>query len=572
MDAEAAAPGTDWLERAARALAACPSGLGGAILLAPWPHERDSWLDRLAALAGGSAPGRLPPGTEPERLTGGLDVLASVRRGQPVRVPGLLERHRGGLLVVPQAGRTPAELRAPLLQALEGEAVGIVALEDDPAERVHPALVDRVAFLLAVPARWRPEPLLDEGREAVARARERWSRVQVSPDQVRTLVERAARLGIASLRAPRLAVRTARVLAALAGRTETAAVDVEEAAALVFSGRTATALPDPPDAEGVPEPGEATPPPPDPAPQAGEDASPEAEGEAAPPGSDGADRQVETERLRIPPELIRPPEASGRARGSAAGREGAQGRGGERGRTVGTRSGEGGRRGRLHLIETLRAAAPWQPLRRSGTSTERLDVRAQDLRLRVIERPAATLTVFVVDASGSQARARLGEAKGAVELLLADSYRRREQVALVAFRGREATVELPPTRALARARRVLGGLPGGGGTPLAAGLRLGRLLAERALREGARPRLVLLTDGRPNVDLAGSGDPVRAAADALLEARRVGAAALPCLLVDTGVRPRDSVADLARALGARHVRLPRADAHTIRAAVAGVPS
>jgi magnesium chelatase subunit D len=81
-----------------------------------------------------------------------------------------------------------------------------------------------------------------------------------------------------------------------------------------------------------------------------------------------------------------------------------------------------------------------------------------------------TTTIFVVDASGSAALHRLAEAKGAVELLLADCYVRRDRVAMLAFRGKGAELMLPPTRSLVRAKRSLAGLPGGGGTPLAAGM------------------------------------------------------------------------------------------------------
>jgi len=97
-------------------------------------------------------------------------------------------------------------------------------------------------------------------------------------------------------------------------------------------------------------------------------------------------------------------------------------------------------------------------------------VRRDDFRVRRFAERAEATTIFAVDASGSAAAARLAEAKGAVELLLAEAYVARTQVALVAFRGTGAEAVLPPTRSLARAKRVLADLAGGGGTPLAAGL------------------------------------------------------------------------------------------------------
>jgi magnesium chelatase subunit D len=82
--------------------------------------------------------------------------------------------------------------------------------------------------------------------------------------------------------------------------------------------------------------------------------------------------------------------------------------------------------------------------------------------------------------------------------LLRDSYRRRDRVALLTFRGREATVVVPPTRSVQLASRRLSQLPVGGQTPLAAGLdAVAELIRRERWREPARrPLLVVVTDGR----------------------------------------------------------------------------
>jgi magnesium chelatase subunit D len=185
---------------------------------------------------------------------------------------------------------------------------------------------------------------------------------------------------------------------------------------------------------------------------------------------------------------------------------------------------------------------------------------------RYKSQPRAT-TVFVVDASGSAALNRLAEAKGAVELMLGECYIRRDQVALLAFRGTTAELLLPPTGALARARRCLGSLPGGGGTPLAAGMEAASALAETLRRQGETPKLVLLTDGRANVALDGVMDRSRAMADAERVARRLRASGLPVLVIDISPRPQPEAARIAAAMGARCLALPRADAAALNRAV-----
>ena len=211
--------------------------------------------------------------------------------------------------------------------------------------------------------------------------------------------------------------------------------------------------------------------------------------------------------------------------------------------------------------------------RRPGSghgATRRIEVHPDDFRIVRFRQRTETSIVFAVDASGSTALHRLGEAKGAVELLLADCYVRRDHVALIAFRGREATLLLPPTRSLTRAKRCLAGLPGGGATPLAAGIDAAATLADTERRRGRTPVIVLLTDGRANMTRDGSGGRQRAETEAMASARAPRDAGFTVLLVDTSPRPNPFARTLADVMHARYVPLPRADASTLSRAVRSV--
>ena len=227
------------------------------------------------------------------------------------------------------------------------------------------------------------------------------------------------------------------------------------------------------------------------------------------------------------------------------------------------------------MLATLRAAVPWQRLRvceraQAGLppSAARLLLQRDDFHVRRHQSPLQTTTVFVVDASGSQAVQRLAEAKGAVELLLADCYVRRDQVALIAFRGDGAQTLLPPTRSLVRARRALSALPGGGGTPLAHGIDAATALAlQLQSRAGGRAQIVLLTDARANIDRAGRPGREAAMQDAMAAARRLAAAGLRCLLIDTALRPQPATRAMAQAMAGRYLALPMGQAAAVSRAV-----
>jgi magnesium chelatase subunit D len=199
-------------------------------------------------------------------------------------------------------------------------------------------------------------------------------------------------------------------------------------------------------------------------------------------------------------------------------------------------------------------------------------VRKEDFHVARFRQLGQTTTVFVVDASGSAALNRLAEAKGAVELLLADCYVRRDSVAVLAFRGKGSEVLLAPTRSLARAKRSLAGLPGGGGTPLASGIDAARLLAEQIRRKGETPILVFLTDGRGNIARDGSPGRPKAAQDARAAATELRSAGITSLLVDTSPQAQPVARQLAADMGAQYLALPYAGAQSVSQAVRGVIS
>jgi magnesium chelatase subunit D len=236
---------------------------------------------------------------------------------------------------------------------------------------------------------------------------------------------------------------------------------------------------------------------------------------------------------------------------------------------MGVRSGALRAGDRLNLSETLRAAAPWQRVRRAGAPGALIRVRPEDFRVRRFVQRRDSTTIFAVDASGSAAFQRLAEAKGAVELLLAKAYVSRARVALVAFRDRGAAVVLSPTRSLTRAKRSLADLPGGGGTPLAAGIDLALDLALGEKAKDRTPLLVFLTDGRANIARDGAPGRSLAEQDALAAARRVRAVGIGAAFIDTSPRPQPGGDRFAAAMGAVYAPLPYADADAVSALVDG---
>ncbi|MGJ3230813.1 MAG: magnesium chelatase subunit D [Oceanicaulis sp.] len=553
--------------RLAAGLLAVDPGLGGAVVAARAGPARDAWLDLLRALMGEDTPWRrIPANINDEALLGGIDLAATLKTGKPVMRDGLLAQIRGGTGVMAMAERAEAGLAARLAAALDGpEPPMIVALDEaaDPDEGAPGALTERLAFHLDLSAVSLADLENEDGldvdvdAESVAMAKVRLTHV-LNGEAERALTETALALGIDTLRAPILALRAARAAAALYGLDEISEAEAAIAARLVLAPR-ATRIPQPEEAE-APE---------DRSNEDGENATPEAEDDARGGGEelrapdDMTELTLEAARAAIPEGLLVKLKAGPGASKGGAGKAGAARKEGLRGRPAGSRRGTPGDGRRLDLMATLRAAAPWGRARRKGLARFKpgpsLEVRQEDMRIKRFKPKAETVTIFVVDASGSLALNRLAEAKGAVEAMLAESYVRRDQVALIAFRGTGSETLLPPTRSLTRAKRSLAALPGGGGTPVAAAIESAEALAHAAARQGRSVTLVFLTDGAANITRDGIGSREKAQAEAREAAARLRAAGHAAILVDVSKRGADTARSLAEAMAARYVRLPAAD-------------
>ena len=595
------------------AFLAAPSPYGALLIRSARPGPVRQVIETLirdSVQDSGGSVVRLPALVSADALGPALDVVESLAQRGPVYSPGWIMQNKGATVFISMAERLEPAVAGELARALDAQDLRLVmfdeSLPDEPG--VTGALFDRASLVLdqtrLIEDQKTPDSWLESQRQLTSDWRPHLagpSRCSLSDDQMRRIAALSLALGIQSLRpmlvVSRLAVDLARSQSPKKRTVDESSLDHAIVAALLPHARhwpqqtpEESSEPDQstesdPPADDTPEPE----PQPD---QPSESASPQTTDDQTPAQPTEQDEQaieaalVDLQRGLLSAAIQRvgrlPPGQLTRREG---GRAGLKAWHLSRGRRVRVKSWMRGQSLRqLAWVKTLERALPLQALRRGGLSpaeqaskllapsehSERpgaLVLMPSDLRVWQRQHRRPLTTIFLVDASGSMAATRLAEAKGAAQALLAECYVRRDQVALLSFGGRGVRINLPPTRSLVAAKRALMALPGGGASPVAAGLQAVMRLLERLARDGEDAALVVLSDGRANLCLDGTVDRALATSQAHQAASALIDRTSKSLWIDTSPRPEQAARALAQAMSAAYYPLPFASASQIHALV-----
>lgn len=537
----------------------------------------------------------LPLGATEDRVLGTLDLERALKGVKRAFQPGLLAAAHRGILYIDEVNLLPDHLVDVLLDAA---AMGINSVQREGLSITHaarftligtmnleegdlrPQLLDRFGLMVEVAAprdkalraevvrrriafdadpagyaiTWDQQQ--DALRHQLATAQRSLLEVVLDDALLDLISHLCCEFDVASLRADIVMHKASRALAALESRQQVTAADVRCAAELVLPHRRRRKPFEQPslDRERLDELMRQAAQQPEQHDESG--AAPQEEGaESAEGDAEREDRQQVFAAASTGP--VRRIVVDNIPAHSTVGRRG-DALDAPRGRVV--RAAQHDNPSSLAVGATLRSAALRNPAK--------FQVTRSDLHQQIRAGKSANLILFVVDASGSMAaQHRMEAVKGAVLALLTDAYQRRDEVAVISFRGEAAALLLAPTRSVDRAEQGLRELPTGGRTPLPHALQLALETLEQA-NASAPPLLILLSDGKANVALSDGADPWR---EALALAERLAGRGVPALVLDTesGHLRLGRAGQLAQALGAECLTLEQLSAESLTLTIRG---
>mgnify|MGYP001765561521 FL=1 len=493
----------------------------------------------------------LPLGATEDRVVGSLNVERAIKEGIKALEPGILAAANRGILYIDEVNLLDDHVADVLLDAaamgvniVEREGVSVahpskfilVGTMNPEEGEIRPQLLDRFGLQVSVAGiedveqrmqiakiaeafdldpkgfakEWQQEQV--DMKQKISRARQLLSQVSMSDDFLRLIASTCIDLGVKTHRAEIVITRTAKTIAAFDGRTEVNQEDVKKAMELALAHRMRSRPFEPPTLnkerleksmsqkqhehqhqDQKPEQQKKN----EQQPQEPSEQKDTDQKQAAKPqerifeiGTPIDVRAITMPRKR---DRIARRKTSGRRMNTLALRN--------RGRYLLQKMPQEGKD--IAIDATIRAAAPYQRIR-SGPNA--IIVKGEDIREKERVGKTSAVVLFVVDASGSMgANQRMESAKGAVLSLLMDSYQKRDKIGMIAFKGKEAEIILPPCTSVDLALGRLRELPTGGKTPLSAGLSRGLQLLQGELRKDEESKLmmVLISDGRANEGMGG---------------------------------------------------------------------
>jgi magnesium chelatase subunit D len=494
----------------------------------------------------------LPLGATEDRVVGSLNVERAIKEGIKALEPGILAAANRGILYIDEVNLLDDHVADVLL---DSAAMGVNIVEREGVSVAHPSKFILVGTMNPEEGEIRPQ-LLDrfglqvsvvgiedvdqrmqiakmaeafdadpdsfalechsnqEGLKGkISQARKVLRQVRMNDDLLRSIASTCIDLGVKTHRAEIVITRTAKTIAAFDGRTEVNQEDVKKAMELALAHRMRSRPFEPPTLNKEKleksmsqhqhehqhehqnpkqqKKQEQQPQEPDEQQDSNQTQAAKPREEVFEIGTPIDVRQINMPRKR---DRIARRKTSGRRMNTLALRN--------RGRYLRQKMPQEGKD--IAIDATIRAAAPYQKVRFGPNA---IKVLSEDIREKERVGKTSAVVLFVVDASGSMgAMQRMESAKGAVLSMLMDSYQKRDKIGMVAFKGKEAELILPPCSSVDLAMSCLRELPTGGKTPLSAGLSRGLQLLQGELRkdEETKPMMVLISDGRANVGMGGT--------------------------------------------------------------------